>query len=125
MEVTGKLYKILQYQSGKSSFGEWVKQDFIIETGDFKKLCITNWNNRINLQQFNPGDGVKLTIEIESRPFKEKWFTNIKATNIETINQRVQQGISEKEEPAKKNSSKIDDKSEDPFTELDEKDLSF
>ena len=50
MEITGKLVKLVDAQTGTSARGEWKKQQFIIETEDQypKKICIQNWNDKVD-----------------------------------------------------------------------------
>lgn len=86
MEITGKLFDTLEAQSGKSARGEWKKQDFIIETEDQypKKVCISNWNDKIDLNSINKGDQITLSINIESREFNGKWYTDVKVWKMQT-----------------------------------------
>jgi hypothetical protein len=81
MEVTGKMLEILPAQSGSSARGEWKKQEFIIETEDQfpKKICIANWNDKIDINNVGKGEVVTVSINIESREFNGKWYTDVKA----------------------------------------------
>lgn len=85
MEITGKLQQILPEQrgSGKNG-GEWIKQGFVIETGDAypKKVCITVWGDKIDLKSFAMGEKVVASIDIESREFNGKWYTDVKAWKV-------------------------------------------
>ncbi|MCT4636334.1 MAG: DUF3127 domain-containing protein [Bacteroidales bacterium] len=80
MEITGKLYQKLAEQSGTSARGEWRKQDFIIETEEQypKKVCISNWNNKVDLDSVAEGTTVTASINIESREFNGRWYTDVK-----------------------------------------------
>lgn len=73
-------------QTGKSSRGEWQKQDFILETQDQypKKVCISVWNNKIELEPHLNGL-VKVFINIESREYNERWYTDVKAWKLESL----------------------------------------
>lgn len=85
MEISGTIIKILPLQSGSGKNGEWRKQDFIIETGSQypKKVCITMWGDKID--QFALGEGQQITasIEVESREFNGRWYTDVKAWRIQ------------------------------------------
>ncbi|WP_126972200.1 DUF3127 domain-containing protein [Gynurincola endophyticus] len=84
MEITGKLQQILPEQRGSGKNGEWVKQGFVIETGDTypKKVCITVWGDKIDLKSFTMGEKVVASIDVESREFNGKWYTDVKAWKV-------------------------------------------
>jgi hypothetical protein len=95
MEITGKIIQILEPLSGTSARGEWKRQDFIIETQDQypKKVCISNWNNKANLEQMGVGTIVTASINIESREYNGRWYTDVKVWKMEAAgqNQTTQQ----------------------------------
>jgi hypothetical protein len=86
LEIEGKLVKVLPEKSGEGKNGRWLKQDFIIETDDKfpKQVCISLWNDKAKmLEDFKEGDALKAGINIESREFREKWYTDVKAWRLE------------------------------------------
>jgi len=85
MEITGKVIKILQASTGNSQRGEWRRQDFIIETQEQypKKVCLSNWNNKVDLENTAIGTVVKASINIESREYNEKWYTDVRVWKME------------------------------------------
>ena len=85
MEIQGKVIKILGIQSGESARGGWKKQEFILETpGQYpKKVCIEIWGDKIEQTNIQEGDEITASINIESREFNERWYTNIKAWKIQ------------------------------------------
>lgn len=86
LEIEGTLVKVLPEKSGEGKNGRWLKQDFIMETNDKfpKQVCISLWNDKAkDLEQFNEGDAIKAGINIESREFREKWYTDVKAWRLE------------------------------------------
>lgn len=88
MEITGKLIQKLPIASGTSKTGNpWQKQEFVIETEDSqypKKVCANLWGDRTNqLNQYNIGDTIKVSFDLESREFNGKWYTDVKAWKIE------------------------------------------
>lgn len=87
MEITGKVFQILDKETGKSARGDWSKQLFVIETNDEfpRKVCIMSWNNKIDLDSISKGDNVKVSINIESREYNGKWYTDVKAWKMEII----------------------------------------
>jgi hypothetical protein len=88
LEITGKLYKILAEQTGSGKNGNWVKQEFVIETTEQypKKICCSAWGDKVgSLKSLQPGDMLKVSFNLESREYNERWYTDIRAWKIETI----------------------------------------
>lgn len=86
--IEGKLVQVLAIQEGVSTRGAWKKQDFIIETAEQypKKICISCWNEKADeLRNFQPNDGMKVAVNIESREYNSKWYTDIKAWRIDAL----------------------------------------
>jgi hypothetical protein len=88
MEITGKLIEKLQQQTGQGRNGAWVKQEFILETPDQfpKKVCIALWGERArDIDSVAIGESLKASINVESREFNGKWYTDVKAWRIEKM----------------------------------------
>jgi len=86
LEITGKLIAIQPQQSGQGKNGTWIKQDFVIETQEQfpKKVCISIWGEKAkDLEGFAIGETMKAGINIESREFNGKWYTDVKAWRID------------------------------------------
>ena len=86
LTIQGKVVTILPVQSGESSNGSWKKQGFIVETdGTYpKKVCISGFNDMADkVSALNEGDSVSVSINIESREYNSRWYTDIKAWKIE------------------------------------------
>ena len=85
--VEGRIIQKLDVESGQSARGPWQKQNFIIETVDSqfpRKICIGLWTNQIPiLQSFQIGDMIRAYINIESREFNGRWYTDIRAWKLE------------------------------------------
>lgn len=85
VQIEGKVVQILEEQSGTGKNGPWRKQEFILETQDQypKKVCITQWGD--NIDQFNVQEGETLTahVDIQSREYNGRWYTDVKAWKIE------------------------------------------
>ncbi|WP_288020085.1 DUF3127 domain-containing protein [Tenuifilum sp.] len=85
MEIKGKLIKLLDQQSGQGKNGTWVKQEFIIETQEQypRKVCISLWGDKVKeLESIQVGDLLTASINIESREYNGKWYTDIRAWRI-------------------------------------------
>jgi hypothetical protein len=88
LELTGKVVKILPEQSGTGKNGNWVKQEFVIETNEQypKKVCCSAWGDKAAIvKNLKSGDEVKIGINIESREYNERWYTDVRAWKIDTI----------------------------------------
>ena len=49
-----------------------------------RKICSMLWGDKTDqLNQFNIGDMMKISFDIESREYQGKWFTDVKAWKIE------------------------------------------
>mgnify|MGYP001596354596 CR=1 FL=1 len=86
--IEGKIVQILEPQSGTSTRGAWKKQDFVLETTEQypKKICISCWNDKADeIANYKPNDMLKVAVNIESREYNTKWYTDIKAWKIEII----------------------------------------
>ncbi len=88
LEIIGKLVQVLPEQTGQGQNGPWTKQNFVIETQDQfpKKVCIACWNDKAEaLKQLKTGDEVRVAVNIESREYNGKWYTDVKAWKVEPV----------------------------------------
>ena len=87
MELSGKVIKIEQPVEGKSSKGPWKKQEIIIETNDKfpRKVCFMSWNDKVALDNFNPGEEITAHFDADSREYNGRWYTDLKVWKIEKI----------------------------------------
>lgn len=88
MEITGKLIEKLPQQTGQGKNGAWVKQEFILETPDQfpRKVCIALWGERArDIEKIQIGESINASINVESREFNGKWYTDVKAWKIEKV----------------------------------------
>jgi len=85
MQLTAKLIQILPLQTGTGKNGTWKKQDIILETyGQYpKKVLVSIWGDKINSELLIIDKKMKVDIDIESREYNGKWYTDVKAWNIQ------------------------------------------
>ncbi len=86
LALEGTVLQVLPKQSGTGKNGPWVRQDFVIETpGDYpRKICISAWGDRAaEAEKLASGDKVMVNVNIESREYNERWYTDVKAWRIE------------------------------------------
>ena len=87
MQLTAKLIEVLTIQNGQGKNGEWRKQDIIVETeGQYpKKICISLWGDKISDTNLKIGNYYKYDIDIESREYSGRWYTDVKTWRIELL----------------------------------------
>jgi hypothetical protein len=90
LELVGKLHKLLPEVTGQGRNGAWKKQEFVIETLDAqfpKMVCLSIWGDKTDdLKQFALGDSLKVTFNVESREYNERWYTEARAWRVELDN---------------------------------------
>ena len=91
LKIAGRVIEVLDEQSGESRNGPWRKRDFILETEDDypRKVCITQWGD--DIEKFGVGEGDQLTahIDIQSREYNGRWYTDVKAWKIARADPRT------------------------------------
>lgn len=88
MEIQGKIVQVLPLQSGvgQASGKEWKKQEYILETLDMqypKKVCFNLWGDNIAKFALQVGEEVTVQIDIESREYNGRWYTDVKAWRVD------------------------------------------
>ncbi|MFT4826840.1 MAG: hypothetical protein ACI9GO_001100 [Bacteroidia bacterium] len=86
--LEGKVVQLLVPQTGESSRGAWKKQDFVIETSENypKKISIVGFQDMADkVAELKEGDEVKVAINIESREYNSRWYTDVKAWKIDKV----------------------------------------
>ncbi|WP_075348987.1 DUF3127 domain-containing protein [Algoriphagus marinus] len=86
MELSGKVIQKLPEVGGNSKSGNaWRKQEFIIETeGQYpKKVCVSLWGDKIDQFAIGMGEQVTLSIDVESREYNGRWYTEVKAYRVD------------------------------------------
>lgn len=86
LELEGTLVKVQPEQTGSGKNGQWVKQEFVVETQEQypKKACFSAWGDRTaDLKQFALGDKLKVTFSVESREYNDRWYTDLRAYRID------------------------------------------
>ena len=81
MEVTGKLVKILELETGVSKAGkEWKKQSILIDTGgDFNnEICVSAFGDKLEqMLKLEVGMEVSVLCNVYSREYNGRYFHNI------------------------------------------------
>lgn len=89
IEISGKLIQKLNKTEGvsKASGKPWSKQEFLIETQEQypRKVVISTMNEKVTeLERFNVNDMVNVAVNIESREYNGRWYTDVRAWRIQS-----------------------------------------
>lgn len=85
LNISGIVLNILPLQTGTSKAGnQWKKQDFILETGGQypRKVCICLFGDNVDKFPLQVGQSVTASVDIESREFNARWYTDVRAWNV-------------------------------------------
>jgi hypothetical protein len=86
LELTCTLIQLLPEQKGQGKNGEWIKQDFIVETsGEYpKKIAMSAWGDMVGkINSFAPSSSLKIAFRLESREYNGRWYTDVRPWKIE------------------------------------------
>ncbi|MBX2961671.1 MAG: DUF3127 domain-containing protein [Cyclobacteriaceae bacterium] len=85
MEITGTVVSLLPLQTGQGKNGTWKKQEFILETpGQYpKKVCLSLWGDKVDENRLSEGDRITASINIESREYNGRWYTDVRAWKVQ------------------------------------------
>lgn len=99
MELEGKVIEFLGETGGTSKAGNpWKKKEWLIETlGQFpKKVKVQCFGDRADLINMTPGQNYRLSVDIESREYNGRWYTDVSVFRVQDYNDQsfntVQQG---------------------------------
>lgn len=83
--LTGTVKQILEEQSGSGRNGTWRKREFILETeGKYPKpVCLVQWGDEIDATALREGERITAHVDIQSREYNGRWYTDVKAWRIE------------------------------------------
>ncbi len=87
LDIIGKIIQVMPETNGQSKAGKpWSKQEFVIETMEQypRKVCMSVMNDKVQeLKKFAAGHEIKASLNIESREYNGRWYTDIRAWKIE------------------------------------------
>ena len=84
--MQGHIIAVMPEAGGTGKNGNpWKKQEFVLETKDNypKKICFTLWGEKIDQYALQTGEFVTVSIDIESREYNGRWYTDLKAWKVE------------------------------------------
>ena len=91
MKVEATVYKVLAPVRGTSARGEWTKQEVIFEIpSEFsRKVCVVFFNKGSDVARLKEGATYTVSINIESREYNGKWYTDVRAWRVQPKQQEV------------------------------------
>lgn len=82
MEIEGMIIRDLGQLEGVSKAGNpWKKHEWVLETqGQYpRKIKFTVFGDRVNTITFELGKSYNVQVDVESREFNERWYTDLTA----------------------------------------------
>lgn len=79
-----KVLQLLEVQTGMGKRGQWKKREIVVEQPHAtypRKICLTLWGDTVD-QCPNVGERITASIDLESREYQGRWFTDVKAWKI-------------------------------------------
>jgi len=89
MEIIGKVIFALPEVSGTSKAGNpWKKREYVLETMETypKKVHFDFFGDRADQYPLAVGQEIRLTFDIESREFNNRWYTSIRGLKADPLN---------------------------------------
>lgn len=93
MDFELTVLQVLPVVTGQSARGEWKKQEVIFEQpGEYsRKLCVGFWNDRaVDAAALQPGDRVAISVNVESREYNGRWYTEVRAWRMNRLEGQAQ-----------------------------------
>lgn len=102
LTISGRIVSVLPLQQGTSKAGKpWQKQEYILDTGGQypKKVCFSLFGESITKFPLQVGQDVTVSIDIESREYNGKYYTEVRAWNVTYASQQPQLGAQAAPQP--------------------------
>jgi len=102
MEIKGKIETILDIETGTSKAGkEWKKQSIVINNGDTYNplLCIGFFGEKVDiLKNYKVGDDVEVGINLSSREYEGKYYTQVDGWKINKPSNEAPAGLNDSDD---------------------------
>ncbi len=91
MEIEGKVLQIMPVQNISGQKGPMKKLEFVIEVESKfpKKVCFSLWNDKAEQFTAKEGEKIKVSFDLESRSYNNRWYTEAKAWKVESVQDAV------------------------------------
>ena len=93
MEFEGTVFRIMPPTSGQSARGAWQRQEVIFDMKSQsqypRKICVTFFNKPEEVSRLVVGTEYTVSIDVESREYNGKWYTDVRAWRVQPKQQEV------------------------------------
>lgn len=103
MEIEGKIILDMPMVEGISKAGNaWRKKEWVLETfGSYpRKVCFNAFGDRIAQMNLQLGHSYAISIDIESREFNGRWYTDVRAFAAREITEGGMQQPPQAQQPS-------------------------
>ena len=85
MEIEGNVLQIMPVQNITGQKGPMKKLEFVIEVESKfpRKVCFSIWNDKAEQFTAKVGEKIKVSFDLESRQYNNRWYTEAKAWKVE------------------------------------------
>lgn len=118
LTISGRIVSVLPLQQGTSKAGKtWQKQEYILDTGGQypKKVCFSLFGDSITKFPLQVGQDVTVSIDIESREWNSRWYTEVRAWNVTYAGQQPQPPVAQPAPPQQQPAQQPQGTDELPF----------
>ena len=86
MEFEGTVFRIMPATSGQSPRGAWQRQEVVFDVKSQsqypRKICVVFFNKPEEVARLAVGAEYTVSIDVESREYNGKWYTDVRAWRI-------------------------------------------
>lgn len=123
MEYSGKITEVGELKSGTSKTGkDWCSRQYVMldASSQREKHIAFEVFGKEKLDEFDiqAGDNVTVTLDVESRVWNQRWFTNVRCTACEKEKPQQVEEPAKSEEEVIKNAEPAQKKQEQPYNDL-------
>ena len=84
--IQGTIIKAFEPRIGQNDRGEWMAQDFLLESFDqpYTRRCLFSVWGKERLQQFNikEGDNLAVDIDLDAREYNGRYYNSVRAWRV-------------------------------------------
>ena len=123
MEYSGKIVEVGEIKSGTSKTGkEWRSRQYVMldASSQREKHIAFEVFGKEKIDEFDiqAGDNVTVTLDVESRLWNMRWFTNVRCIKCEKEKPQQVEEPAKSEEKVIKNAEPAPKKQEQPYNDL-------
>ena len=84
MKQIGKVHLVCNKQEGVSNDREWVNETLVLETGENRYIAfeVRGAEDVAEVEKLTKGQLVEVKYSVESREYKERWYTSLRYQGV-------------------------------------------